>query len=112
MPRYDYECQNCHHLFELRQGFDAPSTGVCPQCNGPAQRLFHSVGVIFKGSGWYTTDYAHRNALSSDPHRHDNGEDGKSSRARRKLSPLSPRSKLSPRPSPRSRRRARLSQGL
>lgn len=100
MPRYDYECQNCHHLFELRQGFDAPSTGVCPQCNGPAQRLFHSVGVIFKGSGWYTTDYAHRNALSSDPHRHDNGEDGKSEQGAPKAESAEPKVKAEPKAEP------------
>ena len=57
MPVYDYQCPACGHRFELRQGFDAASEQPCPRCEGPARRLFHAVGIIYKGSGFYTTDY-------------------------------------------------------
>ena len=57
MPIYDYQCEKCGHGFELRQSFSAePETG-CPVCEGRARRKFHSVAVIYKGSGFYTTDY-------------------------------------------------------
>ena len=57
LPRYDYECLNCGHVYELRQSFDADPQGVCPRCEGMSRRKFHAVPVIYKGSGFYTTDY-------------------------------------------------------
>ena len=57
MPTYDYLCGTCNHYFELRQGFDAEPQQLCPTCGSKAQRQFHAVGVIYKGSGFYTTDY-------------------------------------------------------
>ena len=57
MPLYDYECASCGHVFELRQSFDAAAEGVCPQCEGVTRRKFHPVPIIYKGSGFYTTDY-------------------------------------------------------
>ena len=60
MPIYDYQCICCGHRFELRQGFDAEPVEVCPRCQGKAPRQFHSVAMIYKGSGFYTTDYARK----------------------------------------------------
>lgn len=57
MPIYDYECDECGHRFELKQSFNAEPECVCPHCEGKARRKFHSVAVIYKGSGFYTTDY-------------------------------------------------------
>lgn len=57
MPRYDYRCVDCDNYFELRQSFREAGTGVCPQCSGAGQRVYHAVPVIYKGSGFYTTDY-------------------------------------------------------
>ena len=57
MPRYDYKCGDCGHVFELRQSFDADPVGVCPRCEGESKRKFHVVPIIYKGSGFYTTDY-------------------------------------------------------
>lgn len=57
MPLYDYECLGCGHMFELRQGFDADPEGICPRCAGVSRRKFHPVPIIYKGSGFYTTDY-------------------------------------------------------
>ena len=57
MPRYDYKCTVCANEFELVQKFSEAGQGECPICGGPGQRVFHAVPVIYKGSGFYTTDY-------------------------------------------------------
>ncbi len=57
MPRYDYRCVECGLNFELRQSFSEAGKGACPQCSAMAQRVYHAVPVIYKGSGFYTTDY-------------------------------------------------------
>jgi len=57
VPRYDYKCNDCETEFELVQSFSEAGSGVCPQCSGAGRRVFHAVPVIYKGSGFYTTDY-------------------------------------------------------
>ena len=57
MPRYDYRCTHCETEFELVQKFSEAGKGECPSCGGAGQRVFHAVPVIYKGSGFYTTDY-------------------------------------------------------
>ncbi len=56
MPVYEYRCTQCNHLFEAFHHVGG-SPGPCPVCGGPARRVFTSVGLIFKGSGFHTTDY-------------------------------------------------------
>ncbi len=56
MPIYEYECSLCHFHFERRQRFDEEPVAICPKCQGKARRVLHSIPVIFKGSGFYTTD--------------------------------------------------------
>ena len=53
---FEYECSLCHFHFERRQRFDEEPVAICPECQGKARRVLHSVPVIFKGSGFYTTD--------------------------------------------------------
>lgn len=56
MPTYEYACSACAERHEVVQRFtDAPLT-ECPSCGGPLRKLFSSVGVVFKGSGFYKTD--------------------------------------------------------
>ena len=57
MPRYDYECNSCRHVFELKQSFDSEPVAPCPDCSSEARRLIYSVPVVFKGSGFYVNDY-------------------------------------------------------
>ena len=57
MPRYDYRCTRCDHRLELRQSFSADPVADCLECGAPSQRQIHAPPVIFKGSGWYVTDY-------------------------------------------------------
>ena len=58
MPVYEYKCPN-GHLFELFHGIHEPEPEACPECGeGPVTRVLHPVAVHFKGSGFYSTDYA------------------------------------------------------
>jgi len=57
MPIYGYVCRQCGHEFEVLQGINDAPLKSCPECMGPLQKLLYPVGVIFKGSGFYTTDY-------------------------------------------------------
>ncbi len=58
MPTYDYECQKCGHTFEHFQTFSEPDLKRCPECRGKLKRLIGmGAGIIFKGSGFYETDY-------------------------------------------------------
>lgn len=57
MPVYEYECRNCGKRFDKMQPITAEPLTECIYCGeGPVRRIFHPVGVIFKGSGWYITD--------------------------------------------------------
>lgn len=56
MPIYEYECGICQVRFERKQNFDEESVAMCPECQGKARRVLHSIPVIFKGSGFYITD--------------------------------------------------------
>jgi putative FmdB family regulatory protein len=58
MPTYDYECTKCKDRFEVFQNITAPPLTACPKCKGKVNRLIGSgAGIIFKGSGFYATDY-------------------------------------------------------
>lgn len=58
MPIYEYQCQHCHHCFEIMQKMsDSPET-LCPNCNqNEAKRLVSAAGFQLKGTGWYVTDF-------------------------------------------------------
>ncbi len=56
MPTYQYACRACGHRFEAVQSFTDNTLTECPECSGSLRKLFGSVGVVFKGSGFYRTD--------------------------------------------------------
>ncbi|MDO5754599.1 FmdB family zinc ribbon protein [Arthrobacter sp.] len=56
MPTYAYACKDCGHAFDIQQSFTDDSLTVCPECRGKLRKKFNSVGVVFKGSGFYRTD--------------------------------------------------------
>ena len=56
MPTYAYACKDCGHAFDIQQSFSDDSLSVCPECRGKLRKKFTSVGVVFKGSGFYRTD--------------------------------------------------------
>ena len=56
MPTYSYACTECGNRFDAVQAFSDDSLTSCPKCSGRLRKLFGSVGVVFKGSGFYRTD--------------------------------------------------------
>ncbi|WP_431842831.1 FmdB family zinc ribbon protein [Calidifontibacter indicus] len=56
MPTYSYACKNCGHQFDIVQAFSDNALTDCPECGGQLRKVFNSVGVVFKGSGFYRTD--------------------------------------------------------
>ena len=56
MPTYQYACTDCGHRFEQVQAFSDASLTDCPVCGGKLRKVYGSVGVVFKGSGFYRTD--------------------------------------------------------
>ncbi|ASR02255.1 FmdB family zinc ribbon protein [Gordonia rubripertincta] len=56
MPTYSYACTECDNKFDIVQSFSDDSLTECPQCTGRLRKLFNSVGIVFKGSGFYRTD--------------------------------------------------------
>ena len=76
MPTYSYRCRDCDVAFDIQQSFDEDSLTVCPNCDGALRKLFNTVGVVFKGSGFYRTD-SRAESSSSAP----SGSSGKSDSA-------------------------------
>ena len=56
MPIYTYRCKECDHEFEVRQRMTDDPLTECPVCQGEIRRVVNSVGVVFKGKGFYVTD--------------------------------------------------------
>lgn len=65
MPKYDYECRNCLHQFELEQSMkDDPAT-ECPACHeNTARRIISGAGIVFKGAGFYVNDSKNNTACT------------------------------------------------
>jgi putative FmdB family regulatory protein len=65
MPIYEYKCLSCGHKFEVLQKVSDEPIKVCPECGGEVKKLIGTgAGLIFKGSGFYITDYK-KNSTSS-----------------------------------------------
>ncbi len=74
MPIYTYRCENCGVQFDRRQNFNDDPLTVCPECNTETLRkVYLPVGIVFKGSGFYSTD--HRSPSGTEKPRH--GEESK-----------------------------------
>ncbi|HNV68497.1 MAG TPA: zinc ribbon domain-containing protein, partial [Candidatus Ozemobacteraceae bacterium] len=57
MPTYGYECTKCAHKFEVFHSMNSVEPRHCPRCEGLGKKLLSASSIIFKGSGFYTTDY-------------------------------------------------------
>lgn len=66
MPTYQYACTQCEHRFDAVQSFTDDPLTQCPQCEGRLRKLFNSVGIVFKGSGFYRNDSRDKPAPSAD----------------------------------------------
>lgn len=91
MPTYVYRCDQCGAVLERRQSFQDPPLSECDACGGGLRRVVQPVSVIFRGSGFYSTDYRHDPALThvdgkpslakgAEDHPHDPAEPGDSSK--------------------------------
>ena len=58
MPIYEYVCQNCRHQFEVRQKFSDDPISNCVRCGKAVTKIISAPAIMFKGSGWYVTDYS------------------------------------------------------
>lgn len=66
MPTYEYACKKCGHEFEAFQRISAPPLKKCPKCKGAVKRMIGTgAGLLFKGSGFYITDYRSDNYKKS-----------------------------------------------
>jgi putative FmdB family regulatory protein len=80
MPTYEFRCSNGHRFDQFHKISDAPSTAECPECGAIAERMISGgAGLVFKGSGFYLTDYgknAHRTSGSAAPSASGDGDGG------------------------------------
>jgi putative FmdB family regulatory protein len=65
LPTYEYRCLSCEHQFERFQRMSDEPVKECEVCGEPVKRLLFPVAIHFKGNGFYSTDYAKKNALGS-----------------------------------------------
>lgn len=61
MPLYEYECESCGKRFERIQKFSDQPIEQCIHCSGPVFKVLSPPALVFKGTGWYVTDYAKKN---------------------------------------------------
>jgi putative FmdB family regulatory protein len=64
MPLYEYKCQSCGEIFEVRQKFSDEPLAVHNECGGAVDRLISTSALRFKGSGFYVNDYARKGTSS------------------------------------------------
>jgi putative FmdB family regulatory protein len=57
VPTYEYQCNKCQRVFEVRQRISEPALTTCDACGGEVRRLLSPAPFILKGGGWYVTDY-------------------------------------------------------
>ena len=73
MPTYDYKCTNCNYTFEYFQPMTAEPLTECPNCKGTVKRIIgKGAGPIFKGSGFYQTDYKSNSSQNKSSSKTDN----------------------------------------
>jgi len=58
VPIYEYLCQSCHHRFEVKQRVSDPAIQCCARCGQAVTKVISAPAIMFKGSGWYVTDYS------------------------------------------------------
>ena len=84
MPIYEYACTACGERTEAKQSFDDPPLTECPNCGGSLRKLYSPVGIVFKGSGFYSTDAKKKSSTSGST---SSSKDSKDSKIRRTRSP-------------------------
>lgn len=67
MPIYEYKCSKCGHRIEIIQKMSDQPVTVCEKCNGAMSKVISPAGLVFKGSGWYITDYSSKGKSQAEP---------------------------------------------
>ena len=67
MPIYEYKCSKCGHKIEVIQKMSDQPITVCEKCNGSMSKVISPAGLMFKGSGWYITDYSSKGKPPEEP---------------------------------------------
>jgi putative FmdB family regulatory protein len=76
MPTYEYACKSCGEHLEVVQSFKDDALSECPNCGGPLRKVFGSIGIAFKGSGFYKTDSRSASGGGKSAPSGDQGSDG------------------------------------
>ena len=74
MPIYEYACKSCGQHLEVAQSFKDDALTTCPACGGPLRKVFGSIGISFKGTGFYRTDARPAGAKSEKSEKADKSE--------------------------------------
>ncbi|MEW6638455.1 MAG: FmdB family zinc ribbon protein [Actinomycetota bacterium] len=77
MPIYEYKCEN-GHVFDVMQRLSEAPLSACIECEAPVRKVLHPVGISFKGSGFYSTDYKNGSTKTSETARSNGKESGSS----------------------------------
>lgn len=78
MPTYSYQCTQCGDKFDIVQSFSDDALTTCEKCDGKLRKLFNSVGIVFKGSGFYRTDSRNGSSTASEPAKPSSSANGSS----------------------------------
>lgn len=57
MPTYEYKCTRCNYQFEIKQSINDPAPDECPKCGGRICQIFHPAAILYRGSGFFSTDH-------------------------------------------------------
>ena len=78
MPTYNYKCDSCNHEFSVMQSIKENPLDSCEKCNGKIHRLIGgNLGFIFKGSGFYLTDYVKKDKTKTNKQKNNSSKKGK-----------------------------------
>ena len=67
MPIYEYVCQSCQHRFEVKQSMSDPPVTSCAHCGQAVTKVISAPAIMFKGTGWYVTDYSDKLKPGAEP---------------------------------------------
>ncbi|HEX9056529.1 MAG TPA: FmdB family zinc ribbon protein [Ktedonobacterales bacterium] len=87
MPMYDYRCQSCGTRFEVWQKMTDDPLTTCQTCGGPVRRVLYPAGIVFKGSGFYSTDHRSNNGSTVSASASDKNTDAKTESTPAKSAP-------------------------
>lgn len=87
MPIYEYQCDTCSYKFEVKQSIKDDPIASCERCGKPVRRLISSPGIMFKGSGWYVTDYSNKLKPPSEGEKKTEGEKSATTGGEKKEAP-------------------------